>query len=159
MKNIKRSRAQEYSMKRSVKYLFAVLAVLVAALFIVISSQGPHLFLQPTLTTVFLSWTDNSNNEDGFIVQRSTDSNFPISNTVEVCSTLSNVNSCSEPLSGLLPDTTYYYRVFAQNTIGNSGFSNIFPLPKYIKRPAIGIDISDRSIKFTELINRHGHEF
>src|SRR3989344_8685601 len=116
MKNIKRSRAQEYSMKRNVKSLFIVLAVLIATLVVVIFFQGPRLSLQPTPTSVLLSWTDNSLNEDGFIVQRSTDPSFPLAITFDACNTLADVTSCNDPLSGLLPGINYYYRVFAWNT-------------------------------------------
>jgi len=31
-----------------------------------------------------------------------------------------------------------------------------FPVPKYLSQPAVGFDISDRSIKFMELLNRGG---
>lgn len=35
--------------------------------------------------------------------------------------------------------------------------SKIFPLPRYVESPSMGLDISDRSLKFAELKNRNKH--
>lgn len=35
-------------------------------------------------------------------------------------------------------------------------FSRLFPVPKYLARPAAGLDISDQSVKFIELVRRRG---
>jgi alpha-tubulin suppressor-like RCC1 family protein len=66
-----------------------------------------------------LSWQDNSNNEDGFEIERSTDGvNYVLLSTL-------NVNTTSYSDAGLTPAFTYYYRVRAYNTIGDySGYSN-----------------------------------
>ncbi|MCF7836043.1 MAG: pilus assembly protein PilM [Candidatus Marinimicrobia bacterium] len=37
-------------------------------------------------------------------------------------------------------------------------FKKIFPLPKYLQIPAVGIDISDKSIKYAELEKKCGNE-
>jgi hypothetical protein len=69
-------------------------------------------------TQINLTWTDNSNNEDGFHVERSIDNvNFS-----ELNSTAPNIVSYSD--SGLTIGSTYYYRVRAYNVAGNSGYSN-----------------------------------
>jgi hypothetical protein len=67
-----------------------------------------------------LSWTDNSNNEDGFKIERCIGAgciNFSPLATVGA-----NVTTYSD--TGLSPSTTYRYRVYAFNSGGNSGFSN-----------------------------------
>jgi len=66
-----------------------------------------------------LSWTDNSSNETGFKLQRSTDGvNFSLIATVGA-----NVTSYSN--TRLTPSTTYYYRVYGYNASGASAFSNL----------------------------------
>ncbi|MHB1455501.1 MAG: fibronectin type III domain-containing protein [Armatimonadota bacterium] len=66
-----------------------------------------------------LAWTDNSSNETGFIVERSASSG----GTFTAIATLgSNVTTYSN--TGLNASTTYYYRVCAANSAGNSTYSN-----------------------------------
>lgn len=38
-----------------------------------------------------------------------------------------------------------------------SGFWNLFPVPKYLQMPAVGLDISDQSVKYVQLEKRHGN--
>ncbi len=66
-----------------------------------------------------LTWNDNANNEDGFGIERSLDGQ----NYVAIDSVSSDIVSFQD--YDLIPLTTYYYRVFAFNTIGNSGLSNV----------------------------------
>lgn len=64
-----------------------------------------------------LTWTDNSNNETNFVVERKTGS----TGTYSVIATLgSNVTSYSS--TGLVASTTYYYRVKATNANGSSAY-------------------------------------
>lgn len=66
-----------------------------------------------------LSWTDNSNNETGFQIERSTDNiNWTLVNT-----TGPDITSFSD--TGLAINTTYYYRVRATGIGGNSDYSNV----------------------------------
>src|SRR5579884_2012589 len=66
-----------------------------------------------------LSWTNNATNVTGFYVQRSTDDvNFS-----QVGSTGSARTSYSD--GALNAGTTYYYRVYAYNSSGNSAYSNV----------------------------------
>ena len=67
---------------------------------------------------VDLGWTDNSSDETGFELQRSTDG-FA---TFVVINLGANVTSYSN--TGLAASTTYSYRVRANNVGGPSGFSN-----------------------------------
>ncbi len=66
-----------------------------------------------------LSWQDNSNNEDGFKIERSLDgTNFSPLATIGP-----NITSYSD--TGLNENTTYWYRVKAYNDVGESGYSNV----------------------------------
>jgi hypothetical protein len=71
-------------------------------------------------TQIGLSWTDNSNDESGFKIERSP--NSP-GNWVQVATALAN--STSYLNAGLTCGTTYYYRVRAYNGFGNSAYSNV----------------------------------
>jgi hypothetical protein len=66
-----------------------------------------------------LTWTDNALNEYGYGVERSLDG----TNFVQICATAENATSYSD--TEVSPATTYYYRVRALNTGGNSDYSNI----------------------------------
>ena len=66
-----------------------------------------------------LSWTDNSNDETGFKIERSRDG---ISFT-QIGTVGSNVTAVGN--TGLSRKTTYYYRVRAYNNAGDSAYSNV----------------------------------
>ena len=68
---------------------------------------------------IALSWSDNSNNETGFRVERSTSATTGFA---EIATVGAGVSSYSA--SGLTASTTYYFRVRAYNGVGNSGYSN-----------------------------------
>ena len=70
-------------------------------------------------TQINLSWTDNSTNELGFKIERRTGSAiYTINGTVSA-----NVLNFSD--TGLMPSTTYIYRVYSYNSVGNSStYSN-----------------------------------
>ena len=68
---------------------------------------------------VFLSWKDNSDNEDGFKIEKKTDASGTYS---LIQTTASDVNFYSD--TGLSAGATYYYRVYAYNSVGNSSYSN-----------------------------------
>lgn len=66
-----------------------------------------------------LSWTDNSNNEAGFKVERKAG----IGGTyTQIASVGANVTAHSD--TGLTAGTAYYYRVMAYNSFGDSVYSN-----------------------------------
>lgn len=67
---------------------------------------------------VNLSWTDNSNNETGFRIERSTDG----SNFSQIATRGAGVTNYSN--TGLDSCTRYYYRVRAYNGGGDSEYSN-----------------------------------
>jgi hypothetical protein len=65
-----------------------------------------------------LAWTDNADNETGFTIERSTDgSNFSELDTVGA-----NVTTYSD--TTVAGSTTYWYRVKAYNSAGDSAYSN-----------------------------------
>jgi hypothetical protein len=71
-----------------------------------------------TASTTKLTWSDNSSNETGFNVERSSDG---ISFT-GIASTSANTVSYTD--TGLTASTTYYYRVHAFNSGGYSAYTN-----------------------------------
>jgi fibronectin type 3 domain-containing protein len=70
-------------------------------------------------TEIDLTWTDNSNNETGFGIQRSTDN--------KTFALLTNVgaNVTFYPDATVGAATKYYYKVTATNSAGHSAFSNV----------------------------------
>jgi fibronectin type 3 domain-containing protein len=66
-----------------------------------------------------LSWTDNSNNESAFRIERSSDGGATFT---EIATTGPNVTAYAD--TGLTNAGTYYYRVRASNAGGNSDYSN-----------------------------------
>jgi uncharacterized delta-60 repeat protein len=76
---------------------------------------------QPDLS-IQLAWTDNSNNEDGFAVERRLGENGTY---VQIATVPPNTTSYTDPAAGLSPNNYYYYRVRAYNAAnGNSHYSN-----------------------------------
>jgi hypothetical protein len=67
-----------------------------------------------------LTWTDNSSGESGFKLERSTDDS---TGWEEVATPAANVVTTSD--TGLATGTTYYYRLRATNSGGDSAYSNI----------------------------------
>jgi hypothetical protein len=67
-----------------------------------------------------LSWTDNSDNESGFKIERC--KNASCTNFVEVAQVGANITTFAN--TGLTKNTTYNYRVRAFNAGGNSAYSN-----------------------------------
>ena len=69
---------------------------------------------------ISLSWTDNSNNESGFMIERCQGPGC--TNFAQIATVGANIASYNN--SNLLGNTTYTYRVRAYNSGGNSGYSN-----------------------------------
>ncbi len=67
-----------------------------------------------------LSWTDNANNETGFRIERSSTSGS--TGFSQIGTVGANVTAHSS--TSLNPNTTYWYRVRAYNSVGNSSYSN-----------------------------------
>jgi inhibitor of cysteine peptidase len=71
-------------------------------------------------TRIDLSWTDNSNNESGFRIERSPNGT---SSWQQLATVGANVQTWSH--TGLSPATVTYYRVQAYNSFGSSPYSNV----------------------------------
>lgn len=69
-------------------------------------------------TQINLGWTDNSGNEDGFAIERSLDG----ASFSQIATVGANVTTYAS--TGLARNKTYYYRVRAFNSGGNSAYSN-----------------------------------
>jgi parallel beta-helix repeat protein len=69
-------------------------------------------------TQIRLTWTDNSDNETGFKIQRLSGSQ-PFT---DIATVSANVKTYTN--SGLTAGTTYTYRVYSYNSTGNSDYSN-----------------------------------
>jgi titin len=65
-----------------------------------------------------LAWTDNSDNEDGFKIERK-----QLGGAYTETKTLA-ANAVSYSDTGLDPNTTYYYRITAYSSFGHSDYSN-----------------------------------
>lgn len=68
---------------------------------------------------ISLTWQDNSNNEDGFKLERKMGEGGTYSQIVIVSANAEDYSN-----TGLDPGTTYYYRVRAYNPTGDSNYSN-----------------------------------
>jgi len=78
-------------------------------------------------TQINLTWNDNSNNETGFQLQRSTSSSFSSPVTTNI-----SANTTSTQVGDLSASTLYYFRIRAANTLASptaySNWSNSFSI-------------------------------
>lgn len=68
-------------------------------------------------TTISLAWGNNSSNEQGFVIQRR------LGTGAWVTAVVLGANTTSWTNTGLIPNTSYGYRIRAYNGIGTSGWS------------------------------------
>jgi hypothetical protein len=86
-------------------------------------------------TSIQLKWMDNSNNETGFEVWRSTDnSNFSLLTTLST-----NVNTYAD--GGLATDSRYYYKVRALKDTAKSEFTNVAGASTFISAVYINCNV------------------
>jgi fibronectin type 3 domain-containing protein len=72
---------------------------------------------------VTLNWRDNSNNETGFQIERSSDGNV-FTATVTVATNTKKYKDVTAAAG-----QTYFYRVVAKNNVGLSNYSNVVTTP------------------------------
>jgi lysophospholipase L1-like esterase len=102
---------------------------------------------------ITLSWTDASDNETGFEIERSL---TPGGGFVSLTTTAANATSFLD--SGLDGNTQYYYRIRAVNSGGSSGYSNevnctTLPAPPASPTSLNAVAISSAQIHLTWLDN------
>ena len=73
-------------------------------------------------TSIDVTWIDNSNDEDGFHLERAPDAGGVAGTYAEIASVGANVATYSD--ADVAADTRYWYRVRAFTAVGNSGYSN-----------------------------------
>ncbi len=100
-------------------------------------------------TQINLTWTDNSNNETGFKVERSPDGS---TGWTEIASLAAGTTSYNN--TGLTSGIKYYYRVYAYNGGGNSGYSNTAnatttSVPPIAPSGLTAVALSPTSVKLT----------
>ncbi len=83
-------------------------------------------------TQINLQWSDNSSNETGFDVQRAASASGPFTQIASVGAGVATYQD-----TGLSSATTYYYQVYAYNSAGNSGYSNIASAATLAPAPTI----------------------
>jgi hypothetical protein len=93
---------------------------------------------------VKLTWRDNSDNENGFVIERSPSSMF-ISN-LKAFKIAADATQYIDTTTGA--DQTYYYRIFASNKVGNSEASNVVNIT-VIKIPDAPTSLTVWEIKIT----------
>ncbi len=110
-----------------------------------------------SLTQIDLSWTDNSNNEDGFKIERKID----VGGTYSLITSVgADMTSYSD--TGLTTGANYYYRVSAYNIGGDSAYSNEANSTTIVSPPTAttmsATDISDNSAMLNATVNSNGSD-
>jgi hypothetical protein len=93
-----------------------------------------------------LTWTDNSNNETGFVLERSLDG---ISGWSSIATPVANVASASD--TGLSGSTQYFYRIKAVNAGGSSSYSSTANATTTVGPPAAPSNLVATSISSSEI--------
>ncbi len=74
-------------------------------------------------TSVYLTWTNNATNQSGYHLDRATDAGFTQNLITE--NLPANPSSYLDIATGLAPGGTYYYRLRATNSAGDSSNTNV----------------------------------
>jgi predicted phage tail protein len=79
--------------------------------------------LTSTLAAVQLSWTASSGGASGYVIEQSTD------NVLFTQIQTLNLPSTTTTVVGLTRGRTYYFRIRAYNSVGNSDYSTVVSVP------------------------------
>ena len=79
--------------------------------------------------TATLTWTDNATNETGFTIQRATNTTFTTGLSTFTAAALLNTGLTGTSTQTVTKNTTYYFRIRANNSIGSSAWVNALPFP------------------------------
>lgn len=110
---------------------------------------------RPGDLAISLFWNDNSTNEANFEIQRSTGEGNSAFETIATRDF--NINALNDV--GLLENTTYNYRVRAQNVQGNSAFSNVssaktsYAMPNQVANLVGTVQDGDVHLSWTDMAN------
>jgi len=96
-------------------------------------------------TEIKLTWTDNSTNEEGFKIERKTAS----TEWNQITTVEANITEYTD--SELSPNTTYYYRVRAYNSGGDSNYSNEINATTHDVAPNAPSNLSAEVVSSTEI--------
>jgi hypothetical protein len=105
-------------------------------------------------TSVKLTWTNNATNETGFQVDRAVDVGF--TQSLITLNLPAGSTSYTDTATGLVPGSTFYYRIRAVNAAGPSGNSNIaqVTIPLAPARPTnaviLGVSQTEIDISWTD---------
>lgn len=91
-------------------------------------------------STANLLWVDNSSTETKFVIERSLDGS---TGWTQVGSTSANINTFTN--NSLTPFQEYYYRVYAQNAGGDSGYSNVYGINTVVPNNPSNLSLSSVS--------------
>ncbi len=105
---------------RQRKGVIALLGMIICFLVFLVLANPSSARTQSVTFTLF--WQDNSNNEDGFVVQRR--ERREGDHFVDVVSVGANVVSAEDTITDNVGGVTYCYRVLAYNSTGRSAASN-----------------------------------
>lgn len=94
-------------------------------------------------TQIRLNWVDNSTNEKGFKLEISLDGqSFSAQAAL-------GINKQAYTISGLLPGTQYYFRLYSYNGVGNSDFSELSAMTKAL--PAAPTELKASALSATQI--------
>ncbi|MCE7043286.1 fibronectin type III domain-containing protein [Dyadobacter sp. CY312] len=96
-------------------------------------------------TQINLSWGDNSGNETGFELERSTDG----SNFAKLTDLPANATTYQN--TGLSTLTKYWYRIRAKNAVGNSGYSNVAEATTFDVPPVAPTSLTATTISASQI--------
>ncbi|MDD5680361.1 MAG: FG-GAP-like repeat-containing protein, partial [Candidatus Omnitrophica bacterium] len=117
---------------------YSNIAMITPGMILITAPENLRISSSGGISALYIAWTDCSNNEDGFIVERSEspDSGFA---QIAVVSSANVTYADYRVAIGI----TYYYRVCAYNDVGNSAYSNVLeakltmPAPSNLKAQAV----------------------